>query len=90
MEMQTKNYASELVWLPTYIAILIIVFGTIEDNNLKLVVMFFAWIASRVAFEFFFRIAYGGMRLPVKAGVITFFAQSLGWGIFFLWASRII
>ena len=90
MEMQPKKYANEVVWLPTYIAILIIVFGTIEDNNLKLVVMISAWIASRVIFEFIFRIAYGGMRLPIKAGVITFFAQSIVWAVFFLWVSRII
>ncbi len=75
-----KKYVSELVWLPTYLVIAILILGNIESGIIKTIAMFVALIGTRMILEFLYRLAFKERRLHLKTGIIAFLCQVMAWG----------
>ena len=87
MENETSNkYVSEIVWLPTYAAIVILVLGSIENSAVATLTLIAALYGSRMVLELIYRIIFGDQRLLIKTGVIAFLCQVLVLTAFISWS----
>ena len=78
MENETSNkYVSEIVWLPTYAAIIILVLGSIENSVVATLTLLVALIGSRMLLELIYRIIFSDKRLRIRTGIIAFLCQVL-------------
>jgi hypothetical protein len=74
------KYIHEAVWLPTYAAIALFVFGTVQNSNAATLVMIVALIVCRRFLELLYRLAFGDERLTVRIGLLAFGSQLVAWG----------
>jgi hypothetical protein len=79
-----RKYISELVWLPTYLALAALVLSSISNSSLAAVVLIVGLIASRLVLELAYRFVFGDSRLQWRVGAAAFALQLMVWGA--LWA----
>ena len=82
------RYVSELVWLPTYVAVCALTTALIDNSWVATLVTLFALIASRIVLEVLYRIAFGDSRLQLRVGILAFMSQVGAWGLLLVWFSR--
>ncbi len=83
-----NRYVNELVWLPTYLGIVILILGNIENGAIKTIAMFGALIGTRMILEFIYRLIFEERRLHAKTGIITFLCQIMAWGSILIWQTQ--
>jgi hypothetical protein len=82
------QYVHETVWLPTYLAIVLFVLGTVPNSTIATLVLIFGLVACRVVLELLYRMTFGDTRLTVRNGLLAFGSQLVLWGLFLGWFLR--
>jgi hypothetical protein len=80
-----QRYVAEIVWLPTYIGVAVLVLGGIDNSNLATATMLIAVIGSRMVLELIYRLVFGPARLRIRTGIVAFVCQALAWGLIWWW-----
>jgi hypothetical protein len=83
------KYVSEVVWLPTYLAVSALTFGFFGNGPIAWGAVIFALIACRMTLELLYRIAFGDVRLRWHVGAIAFASQLLIWGLLWVWFAKL-
>ena len=79
------RYIHEVVWLPTYLVIALVVLGTVQNSAAVSVALFFSLVACRMVLELLYRIAFGDERLTTRIGLLAFGSQLVVWGLLLHW-----
>ena len=82
----SHKYVSEVVWLPTYVAIIILVLGNVKSSGIATLTLLVALIGSRMILEFIYRIIFNEKRLLLKTGIMAFICQLLVWVTIIFWS----
>ncbi len=83
------RYVAELVWLPTYISLVILILGTVANSTFASVLILVSLSGSRMILEFIYRVAFGDARLQLRTQVAAFGFQAAVWSlVWFLYAQR--
>jgi hypothetical protein len=82
------RYVSETVWLPTYLSVAAMIWGSVENSNLAAVAVAAALIACRLVLELVYRIVLGDARLQWRVGVVALASQLVVWGFFWFWYAQ--
>lgn len=84
-EFTTQNrYITEAVWIPSYLAIVVILLTYIDNANIQTLAIIVALISARIIFELVYRIIFGDKRLTIRIGVFAVLGQLIAWGGFFV------
>lgn len=78
------KYVHELVWLPTYIAICLLVIGSTFGHWIGFILMPLILIVCRMILELLYRLVFGIDRLGPLVGVIAFASQTCVWTMLFI------
>lgn len=85
-EFTTPNrFVSEAVWLPSYVAIILLVLGNVRNSTAATLLMFLGLVVSRMFLELIYRMAFGDERLSLRTGIFAVGGQVVVWGGFFAW-----
>jgi vacuolar-type H+-ATPase subunit I/STV1 len=76
------KFVSQLVWLPSYVGIALLMIGVTGGTGL---VVLGAILAGGAALEFIYRVAFGARRRELGIGTITFALQCVVWGGVWAW-----
>ncbi len=79
------KYVLEAIWLPTYVAVALVVLGTVQNSNAATLIMIVSLIACHMFLELMYRLAFGDERLTVRIGLLAFMSQLLVWGVVLGW-----
>jgi hypothetical protein len=79
------RYISDAVWSPTYVSVVALILGTINNSGLATVASLLSLVVSRVFLELLYRVAFGEARLQLRTQLATFGLQLLVWGAVWGW-----
>ena len=79
----SNKYISEIVWLPTYLVIIIIFNGNIHNSMVVTITVIPTLIITRMLLEFMHRVILEERRLYIKNQLIAFISQIVMWGVVF-------
>jgi hypothetical protein len=83
-----RRYISEVVWLPTYLAISLLVLGIVDNSMVATLVLVVALICFRIALELLYRTVFGQTRVELKIGVVAFGLQVSTWALVWAWHAQ--
>lgn len=79
------KYVQEAIWLPTYLVVALLVFGTVQGSATATVVMVVTLTACRMFLELLYRWAFGDERLTFRIGLLSLVSQLVVWGAVLGW-----
>jgi len=83
------RYVAEIVWLPTYVSLIVLILGTVANSALATVLVLVSLIGSRMILEFVCRVVFGDARLQFRTQIAAFGFQLIVWGlVWFVYAQR--
>ena len=82
------RYMAELVWLPTYISLGMLILGTVANTALASALVLVSLIASRMLLEVTYRFIFGDARLQLRTQLAAFGFQAVAWGVVWFWYAQ--
>lgn len=79
------KYVSDLVWLPTYLCVAVIVLGASGGGAMGTLYVLLALVGCRALLELIYRFTFGPERLHGAVGLIAFVSQLIVWAA--IWVS---
>jgi len=79
------RYMAEAVWLPTYIGLVMLVLGKVENGTLASALVIVALVGSRMLLELVYRLTFGDARLQLRTQLAAFAFQVVAWGLVWAW-----
>ena len=79
---------AEVVWLPTYLGVSLVVLATVNNSAVATVVLILALIACRFVLEVLYRFAFGEARLESRTRWLAFSSQVIVWGLVLVWHAQ--
>ena len=84
----SNKYISEIVWLPTYLVIIIIFNANINNSIVVTITVIPTLIITRMLLEFIYRVTLEERRLYFKNQLIAFISQIAMWGVVFYYVAK--
>ena len=82
------RYMAEAVWLPTYIGLVMLVLGKVENGTLASALVIVALVGSRMLLELVYRLTFGDARLQLRTQLAAFAFQAVAWGLVWAWHAQ--
>jgi hypothetical protein len=83
-----RRYVSEVVWIPTYIAIAAFVLGWVSNSWGATLALVTALVGCRAVLELLYRLVFGAVRLELRTGLAVFAYQVVVWGLIWAWHAQ--
>ena len=77
----SNKYVNDVVWLPTYLSLILILITSIENDLVFALLLFPALITTRMILELVYRIIFNEQRLTLQNNIIALLSQAIVWGI---------
>ena len=77
----SNKYVSEIVWLPTYLVIIITLAASINSSIVVTITVIPTIIITRMLLEIIYRITFEDRRLYFKNQLMAFVSQIIIWGV---------
>ena len=74
-----NKYVTEVVWLPTYISVFVLLLGV------GVVGTFLGLVACRAVLELTYRVVFGERRYELRIKLAAFASQLVVWGVVWAW-----
>ncbi len=83
-----QRYIAEVVWLPTYLGVSLVVLATVDNSALATAVLVFALTTCHFLLEVLYRFAFGDARLDSRTKWLAFGSQLIVWGLVLAWHAQ--
>ena len=80
-----NKYVAEVIWLPSYAAIVYFILGYIKNSAIQTLTMIIGLLVSRMLLEMIYRIVFGDVRLTLRIGIYAVVGQLVAWGGLLAW-----
>ncbi len=81
----TWDYMTEVVWLPTYIGVSLLLLSAFNVGSIGI---FAALIACRFFLELAYDIIFGTAKHELRTKLIAFSVQTVVWGVVWVWYAQ--
>jgi hypothetical protein len=79
------RYVAEATWLPTYLAVVVLVLGVVENPALAAIALLLSLVLFRMVLELVYRLAFEDARLKLSTQLGAVGAQVVAWGLVWIW-----
>ncbi len=80
-----NKYVTEVVWLPTYVGVVLLLVGALGVGAIEI---FLGLVASRAILDLTYRIVFGERRHELRTKLIAFASQLVVWGLVWVWYAQ--